>query len=108
MPFGARTPTPTPADRGSHSQRAAAPRKVAHGMLARVSGRGDCYDNSVAESFFATKEVELIMRSDWHTRCEARCANSRYIETWHNETRRHSTLGNVSPAEYEAQQLWAT
>jgi putative transposase len=80
---------------------------AAHGMLASMSGKGDCYDNAVAESFFATLEFELIMRSDWHTRDEARRAIFRYIETWYNTKRRHSTLGYVSPAEYEAQQLRA-
>lgn len=68
-----------------------------------MSGKGDCYDYAVAESFFATLEFELIMRSDWHTRGEARCAIFRYIETWYNRKRRHSTLGYVSTAEYEAQ-----
>lgn len=76
-------------------------------MLASMSGKRDCYDNAVAESFFATLEFELIMRSDWHTRAEARRAIFRYIETWYNRKRRHSTLGYVSPAEYEAQQLMA-
>jgi transposase InsO family protein len=80
---------------------------AAHGMLASMSGKGDCYDNAVAESFFATLEFDLIMRSDWHTRDEARRAIFRYIETWYNTKRRHSTLGYVSPAEYEAQQLRA-
>lgn len=79
----------------------------AHGMVASMSGRGDCYDNAVAESFFATLEFELIMRSDWHTREEARRAIFRYIETWYNRKRRHSTLGYISPAEYEVQQQTA-
>ncbi len=79
----------------------------AHGMLASMSGKGDCYDNAVAESFFATLEFELIMRNDWHTREDARRAIFRYIETWYNRKRRHSTLGYVSPAEYESRQLMA-
>lgn len=53
---------------------------VAHGTLASLSGKGDCYDNAVAESFFATLEFELVMRHDWHTREEARRAIFRYIE----------------------------
>ena len=80
---------------------------AAHGMLASMSGKGDCYDNAVAESFFATLEFELVMTHDWHTREEARRAIFRYIETWYNRKRRHSTLGYVSPAEYEAQVLKA-
>ncbi|HET9982669.1 MAG TPA: IS3 family transposase, partial [Longimicrobiales bacterium] len=57
--------------------------------------------NAVAESFFSTLEFELIERSDWHTRAEARRAIFAYIERWYNRERRHSTLGYVSPAEYE-------
>ena len=47
---------------------------AAHGMLASMSAKGDCYDNAVAESFFATLEFELVMKQDWHTRAEARRA----------------------------------
>ena len=95
-------------DRGSQYASAAYRLELAtHGMLASMSGKGDCYDNAVAESFFATLEFELVMRHDWHTRAEARRAIFRYIETWYNRKRRHSTLGYVSTAEYEAQQLMA-
>jgi transposase InsO family protein len=74
---------------------------TAHGMIASMSGKGDCYDNAVAESFFATLEFELVMKHDWETREDARRAIFRYIETWYNRRRRHSTLGYVSPAVYE-------
>ena len=76
---------------------------AAHGMVASMSGKGDCYDNAVAESFFSTLEFELLMKHDWHTKGEARRAIFRYIETWYNRKRRHSTLGYLSPAEYEGQ-----
>jgi putative transposase len=76
---------------------------AAHGMIASMSGKGDCYDNAVAESFFSTLEFELLMQNDWHTREDARRAIFRYIETWYNRKRRHSTLGYISPAEYEQQ-----
>jgi putative transposase len=76
---------------------------AAHGMVASMSGKGDCYDNAVAESFFSTLEFELLMQSDWHTREDARRAIFRYIEIWYNRKRRHSTLGYVSPAAYEEQ-----
>ena len=76
---------------------------TAHGMLASMSRKGDCYDNAVAESFFATLEFELIMQRDWATKEDARRAIFRYIETWYNRKRRHSTLGYISPVEYEAQ-----
>lgn len=92
-------------DRGSQYASAAYRDELAqHGMLASMSGKGDCYDNAVAESFFATLEFELVMRHDWHTRADARSAIFRYIEGWYNRKRRHSTLGYVSPAEYEGQQ----
>ena len=71
--------------------------------LASMSGKGDNYDKAVPESFFATLEFELVMTHDWHTREEARRAIFRYIETWYNRKRQNSTLGYVSPAEYEAQ-----
>ena len=57
----------------------------------------------MAESCFSTLEFALLMKNDWHTKGEARRGISRYIETWHNRNRRHSTLDYVSPAEYEGQ-----
>lgn len=80
---------------------------AAHGMIASMSGKADCYDNAVAERFFSTLEFELLMPSDWQTRDEARRAVFRYIETWYNPKRRHSTLGYLSPAAYEKQLLEA-
>ena len=74
-----------------------------HKMRASMSRTGHCYDNAVAESFFSTLEFELLMTSDWQTREDARRGVFRYIETWYNRHRRHSTLGYVSPAEYETQ-----
>jgi transposase InsO family protein len=67
-----------------------------------MSRKGDCWDNAVAESFFASLEWELIQESDWHTHEEARRAIFDYIEVWYNRRRRHSALGYKSPAEYEA------
>ena len=61
----------------------------------------------MAESFFATLEFELPMKHDWDTRADARRAIFQYIETWYNRKRRHSTLGYISPAEYEAQLMAA-
>ena len=93
-----------PSDRGSqYTSGDYRAELAAHGMLASMSGKGDCYDNAVAESFFSTLEFELLMKNDWHTREDARRAIFRYIETWYNRRRRHSTLGYVSPAEYEQQ-----
>lgn len=76
---------------------------AAHGMLASMSRKGDCWDNAVAESFFATLERELIVRHDWRTHAAARQAIFAYIETRYNRVRRHSTLGYVSPVVYERQ-----
>ena len=74
---------------------------AAHQLTASMSRRGDCYDNAVAESFFATLERELIERRDWATRAEAQRAIFDYIAAWYNTRRRHSTLGYRSPAAYE-------
>jgi putative transposase len=62
---------------------------------------GDCYDNALAESFFATLECELIGRTRWRTHTDARMAVFDYIETFYNPRRRHSGLGYLSPVEYE-------
>jgi putative transposase len=62
---------------------------------------GDCYDNAMAESFFATLETELIDRSDWATQAEAKAAVFDYIEVFYNRIRRHSSLGNLSPERFE-------
>jgi putative transposase len=74
-----------------------------HGFQASMSRKGDCWDNAVAESFFATLEWELLMQNDFQTRNEARHAIFEYIERWYNRRRRHSTLGYLSPARYEEQ-----
>ena len=76
---------------------------AAHGIEASMSRVGDCWDNAVAESFFATLELELIAHHTWRTHAEARQAIFRYIETWYNRRRRHSTLHYLSPIQYEQQ-----
>jgi transposase InsO family protein len=77
---------------------------VANGMIPSMSRTGDCWDNAVAESFFATLKRELVDRVRWRTRDEARAAIFTYIESWYNRHRRHSSLGYVSPINYELQQ----
>jgi transposase InsO family protein len=74
---------------------------AAHKLKASMSRRGDCWDNAVAESFFATLEAELLAHHDWPTRAVARQAIFEFIESWYNQRRRHSTLDYVSPAAYE-------
>ncbi len=76
---------------------------TAHGLVASMSKKGDCWDNAVAESFFATLETELILEADWLTRDDARQAIFAFIETWYNRERRHSSLGYRSPVQYEAE-----
>jgi len=78
---------------------------AAHEIEASMSKKGDCWDNAVAESFFATLETEVIMEADWPTRAAARQAIFAYIETWYNRERRHSSLGYRSPVEYEREVL---
>jgi len=76
---------------------------AAHHVQASMSRTGDCWDNAVAESFFATLELELIARRTWRTHPEARQAIFAFIETWYNRRRRHSTLHYLSPIQYEHQ-----
>ncbi|MCA2214854.1 IS3 family transposase [Jidongwangia harbinensis] len=72
-----------------------------HGVRLSVGRRGQCWDNAVAESFFATLKTELIHRQAWPTRTAARQAIFAYVEGWYNTRRRHSSLGYLSPAAYE-------
>jgi putative transposase len=72
-----------------------------HRMIASMSRAGNCWDNAVAESFFATLKTELVTDATWATRADARAALFRYIEMWYNRRRRHSSLGYVSPVDFE-------
>ncbi|HJQ89905.1 MAG TPA: IS3 family transposase, partial [Propionibacteriaceae bacterium] len=71
------------------------------GIAASMGSVGDAYDNAVAESFFATLEMELIDRHTWRTRADARLAVFDFIEAFYNPHRRHRFCGQLSPAEYE-------
>lgn len=71
------------------------------GILPSMGSVGDCYDNAVAERFFATLKVELLHRRPWPTRAAAQLAIFAFIAVWYNRRRRHSTLGYPSPLEYE-------
>jgi putative transposase len=62
---------------------------------------GDCFDNAMAESFFATLDCELLDRHRSRTRIEARVAVFDYLEGFYNPHRRHSALGQLSPTNYE-------
>jgi len=73
-----------------------------HGVRLSVGRRGQCWDNAVSESFFATIKTELLDRRPWPTRAAAHKAIFNWIEGWYNTRRRHSTLDYLSPADYEA------
>ncbi len=72
-----------------------------HGMLSSMSRKGDCWDNSVAESFFSTLKIERVFDSVYRTREEARRDIVDYIEMFYNSKRRHSYLGYLSPMDFE-------
>jgi transposase InsO family protein len=89
-------------DRGSqyasdHYQRLLA----THGIECSMSGVGQCWDNAPMESFFASLKKELVHHEDYQTRAQAKASIVEYIEMFYNPKRRHSSLGFVSPAEYE-------
>lgn len=93
-----------------HSDQGSQYTSVAFGARCREAGVrpstgsvGDCYDNAMCESFFATLECELIDRRRFATKAEARMAIFSFIEGWYNPRRRHSALGYSSPMEYERQ-----
>ena len=74
------------------------------GMRPSMGSVGDCYDNAMCESFFATLECELLDRQGFRTPAEARLAVFEFIEGWYNPHRRHSALGYLSPLRYELAQ----
>ncbi len=71
------------------------------GIVCSMSRKGNCWDNAPVESFFATLKRELIYRRRYETREEARAEIFEYIEIWYNRRRRHSSLGYLSPEEFE-------
>ena len=89
-------------DRGSqYSSNAFRNRCDQAGISVSMGRRGDAYDNAVAESFFATLETELLDRTSFATRNQARSAVFDYIEGFYNPHRRHSAIGYHSPTDYE-------
>ena len=77
------------------------------GVRPSMGSVGDCYDNALCESFFATLECELLDRHVFHTRDEARRAVFEFIEGWYNPHRRHSAIHYLSPARYEMRHAYA-
>ena len=77
---------------------------VTYGMVSSMSRKGNCWDNSVAESFFGSLKTEQVYFSNYKTREDARSDVIDYIEMFYNSKRRHSYLGYVSPREFE--KMW--
>ncbi|WP_339078251.1 IS3 family transposase (plasmid) [Acetobacter sp. AC2005] len=74
----------------------------AHGMLASMSGKGNCFDNAAVETFFKSLKAEWLWRQNWPTRRQAAAAIFQYINGFYNPRRRHSYLGGISPLAFEA------
>jgi transposase InsO family protein len=72
-----------------------------NGITCSMSRRANCWDNAVMESFFATLKKELVYQERFTTRAEAQARLFEYIEVFYNRVRRHSTLGQTSPATFE-------
>lgn len=75
---------------------------LAHGMLASMSGKGNCFDNAAVETFFKSLKTEWLWRQNWPTRRQATAAIFQYINGFYNPRRRHSYLGGISPLAFEA------
>jgi transposase InsO family protein len=75
---------------------------VDSGLLPSMGSVGDCFDNALMESFWSRMQVELLDRQRWRTRVELANAIFEYLEIFHNRHRRHSSLGMLTPVEFEA------
>jgi hypothetical protein len=74
-----------------------------HGILISMSGKGNCFDNAMVETFFKTLKAELVWRTVFQSRAEATAAIGRYIDGFYNPVRRHSALDFISPLQFEKQ-----
>lgn len=74
-----------------------------HGAAVSFSRRGNCWDNAVVESFFATLKIELVRDARWRTRAQAHIELAAYLDGWYNFERQHSSLSYRSPVAYERQ-----
>jgi hypothetical protein len=93
-PFGPRHPV-------QYTSGAFTERAKRSGLLPSMGSIGDCFDNAVVESFWARMQVELLDRRRWRTRVELANAIFEHLEIFHNRQRRHSSLGMLTPIEYE-------
>jgi putative transposase len=71
------------------------------GLLGSMGSVGDCYDNAMMESFWGTLQLEVLDRKQWNSRAELANAIFEWIECWYNPTRRHSSIGMLSPVDFE-------
>jgi putative transposase len=93
-------------DRGSQYTAAAYRAALAaRDVIVSMSRAGECLDNALAESFFATLKAELLGTQSWPTRAAARTAVFEWLEVWYNRQRRHSALNYRAPVAYEEQYL---
>jgi putative transposase len=76
-----------------------------YGLRCSMSRAGDCWDNAVVESFFATLKTELVTDARWPTREAAHRDLAEYLDVWYNQQRRHASLGYRTPVEYEREVL---
>ena len=72
-----------------------------YGIVMSMSGKGDCYDNALMESFFGTLKTECVDRQSFVSRAQARLVIFEYLEVFYNRQRLHSSLGYLSPVTYE-------
>jgi len=103
---GSKTSTLIHSDRGSqYASKSYQTLLRKHGLVCSMSRKGNCWDNSVAESFFRSLKTELIYHERYATREIAKKSIFEYIEVFYNRQRRHSTLGYLSPVEYEGKMI---
>ena len=74
---------------------------ISHGIQISMSGKGNCYDNAMVETFFKTLKAEMVWRTTFQTRAEATQAIAQYIDGFYNPVRRHSALDYRSPIQFE-------
>ncbi len=106
MAIQQRRPTPTTvihSDQGTQFTSWAFTRRASDsGLLPLMGSVGDCFDTAVMESFWSRVQVELLDRKRWSTRVEVANAIFEHLEIFHNRQRRHSSLGMLTPVEFEA------
>ena len=97
-----------PLDSGQFTSSAFTQRALDSGLTVSLGSSGDCLDNAVIESFWARMQVELLNRRRWKTRLELSNAIFEYLGIFHNRRRRHSSLGMLTPVEYELRHATTT